>query len=110
MIESGPFWRSVSSLPDSFSILRGSAYKDIRALHETYGEVVRVSPNALSYNTAQAWKGRGSHSSPLLEKLMTIRTDIYGFKEDRKELAKDPAFYTRVPGVNIIGTVLKLSL
>ena len=33
------------------------SWKD-KTLHEKYGPVVRVNPNSLSFNTAQAWKGR----------------------------------------------------
>lgn len=45
-------------------------------LHRQYGEVVRVSPNELSFNSAGAWK------------------DIYGHRKgERAVLAKDPRFY-----------------
>ncbi|KAH8671738.1 putative benzoate 4-monooxygenase cytochrome P450 [Xylariales sp. PMI_506] len=71
----GPWLRAGFYLPDKLSILRGVAYKDIEHLHETYGPVVRITPSALSYNTAQAWK------------------DIYGLKPDRTELAKDPIYF-----------------
>lgn len=54
---SGPASRAAFYFPNAFSTLKGVAYKDIRLLHETYGNVVRISPNTLSFNTAQAWKG-----------------------------------------------------
>lgn len=53
----GPASRAAFYFPDAFSKLKGTAYKDTRLLHDKYGSVVRVLPNALSYNTAQAWKG-----------------------------------------------------
>ena len=48
----------------------------IQNLHITYGEVVRYSPNELSYTGAQAWK------------------DIYGYQRGRSENPKDLKFYT----------------
>ncbi|KAF1958541.1 cytochrome P450 [Byssothecium circinans] len=46
------------------------------AMHEKYGEVVRVGPNKLSYISAQAWK------------------DINGHRTNgRPEIPKDPRFY-----------------
>ena len=44
------------------SLFRGRLDRDIRALHNSYGEAVRFSPNEVSFNTAQGW------------------TDIYSFK------------------------------
>ncbi|KAL8855931.1 MAG: hypothetical protein Q9178_007445 [Gyalolechia marmorata] len=77
-----PALRAAFYFPDAISILSGKAYLDTRRLHEKYGNVVRTSPSALSYNTAQGWK------------------DIYALKSDRTELAKDPNFYE--PGPNIL--------
>ena len=46
--------------PDAWSKLKGTSYKDIKLLHDQYGPVVRITPDALSYNTVQAWKGNPS--------------------------------------------------
>ncbi|EED22798.1 cytochrome P450, putative [Talaromyces stipitatus ATCC 10500] len=73
----GPTLRAAFQLPDMLSLLRGTAYKDTKALHDKYGSVVRLAPNTLSYNSSQAWK------------------DIYGLKPDRSELDKHPAYYKR---------------
>jgi cytochrome P450 len=55
---------------------RGSLNKWLTVLHQTYGEVVRIAPNEVSYINPQAWK------------------DIYGFRTGGKQsLAKDPLFY-----------------
>ena len=49
-------------------------------LHREYGEIVRVSPNELSFSSAGAWK------------------DIYGHRKgDQAGLVKDPRFYSN-PG------------
>lgn len=53
----GPLVRAAFQLPDMISLLRGTAYKDTKALHDRYGSVVRLAPNTLSYNSSQAWKG-----------------------------------------------------
>lgn len=58
-----------------------------RALHEKYGPVVRLSPNELAFNSAQAW------------------TDIYGHRVGRTDLSKDPIHVGAVdpmPGVQTI--------
>ena len=53
----GPASRAAFYLPDALSKVKGTAHKDTKLLHDKYGSVVRVLPDALSYNTAQAWKG-----------------------------------------------------
>ena len=57
------------------SMISGNLDPDIRALHERYGDVVRLGPHELSYITAQAWN------------------DIYGFNGPAKrQLPKPPRF------------------
>ena len=53
----GPLSRAAFHFWDCWSMLGGNAYVDTQKLHDTYGPVVRIMPNALSFNTAQAWKG-----------------------------------------------------
>ncbi|KAL8886186.1 MAG: hypothetical protein Q9215_006069 [Flavoplaca cf. flavocitrina] len=65
----------IAKFPGALFILSGCAFLDTKRLHERYGKVVRTSPNALSFITAEAWKG------------------IYNLKPDRTENAKDPSFY-----------------
>lgn len=38
------------------SVLRGYNHLDVAALHETYGPVVRISPNELAFNTSKAFQ------------------------------------------------------
>src|SRR5699024_903351 len=69
----GPRRCAISSLPSIYSLLRGRLGFDNKKLHDKYGPVVRVSPNELSFNSAQSWE------------------DIYGFKTGgRKNMHKDP--------------------
>jgi cytochrome P450 len=72
----GPRNAAASCVPSIRQALRGDIDFWITGLHLQYGEVVRVSPNELSFSSADAWK------------------DIYGHKRAGKpSLVKDPAFY-----------------
>lgn len=51
----GPKLWAMSSLPASISQIRGSQPYDIAKFHDKYGPVVRISPNALSYISGEAW-------------------------------------------------------
>jgi cytochrome P450 len=60
---------------------------ETRKLHVKYGSVVRLSPNELAFNTATAWQ------------------DIYGHKNGRPDLNKDPIHVGAVdpmPGASTI--------
>ncbi|THC89981.1 hypothetical protein EYZ11_010555 [Aspergillus tanneri] len=71
----GPKLWAVSSIPYQISILRGRSHRKVLALHDYYGSVVRVGPDELSFNNAQAFR------------------DIYGFRPGRPQLPKDPKLY-----------------
>lgn len=73
----GPKSRAFSFLPWMRTNLKGTDNIDLPALHQKYGNVVRIAPNSLSFvGTGQTWK------------------DIYGFrKHGQAEVAKDPSFY-----------------
>ena len=68
--------------------IRGQQHAVIKRLHDQYGEVVRIAPNALAYRASSAWK------------------DIYGHRtKGQKVFLKDPALYSPTPnGVNAIIT------
>ncbi|PSN72204.1 cytochrome P450, partial [Corynespora cassiicola Philippines] len=67
----GPFWYSVSTIPAGISLLRGRYAFENKRLHDKYGKsLIRVSPNELSFNTAQAFQ------------------DIYGFQQGRRNTRK----------------------
>lgn len=70
----GPRLNAISALPSIRSLLRGRLPLDNKKLHDYYkSPVIRVSPNELAFNSAQAWE------------------DIYGFKKlPRKNFHKDP--------------------
>lgn len=70
----GPKLNAVSPIPSILSLLRGRLPLENKQLHDYYkSSVIRVSPNELAFNSAQAWE------------------DIYGFKKPpRKNFHKDP--------------------
>lgn len=69
----GPRLNAISSIPGILSLLRGRLPLENKKHHDQYGSVVRVSPNELAFNSAQAWE------------------DIYGFKVGGKmNMHKDP--------------------
>jgi cytochrome P450 len=68
----GPRMNAMSPLPGIYSLLRGRLPLDNKLLHDKYGSVVRVSPNELAFNSAQAWD------------------DIYGHRQGRPNMIKDP--------------------
>lgn len=68
-------------------VLQGRLPMETRKLHDIYGPVIRLSPNELAFNSVQAW------------------TDIYGHRNGRQDLDKDPIHVGAVdpmPGVQTI--------
>ena len=53
----GPLLRSGFYIFNYWEELRGVQAKKALALHDRYGPVVRIGPDSLSFNTANAWKG-----------------------------------------------------
>lgn len=52
----GPKLWAISRIQLQLSVLRGHNHLDMKALHERYGPVVRISPNELAFNTPQAFR------------------------------------------------------
>lgn len=72
----GPVLAKASSFPKIRKAINGEYVHWLVELHAKYGEVVRFSPNELSFSSAGSFK------------------DIYGHKTaTQRNLAKDPAFY-----------------
>lgn len=75
----GPILCRVSRIPYWVAFLGGHQAPFMKKLHDKYGDVLRFSPNELSYTDAQAWK------------------EIYGLQKGRPEnykashLKYDPA-------------------
>ena len=84
----GPRLAAISPLFHLLWDIRGNQHIEIKNLHDEYGGVVRIAPNALAYRDAAVWK------------------DIYGHrKKGQKVFLKDPSLYSPTPnGVNAIIT------
>lgn len=52
----GPKINAISRLPYLVSTVKGTIVSDLVKLHEQYGEVVRIAPHELSFNTPEAAK------------------------------------------------------
>jgi hypothetical protein len=75
----GPKLWAASRIPSQISILRGHPHLDVLALHELYGPVVRIAPDTLAFNSAQAFR------------------DIYSLRPGHQAFLKDRAEYTLPP-------------
>jgi cytochrome P450 len=71
-----PKLAAISNLPYVKWSLNGELHTKIQELHDRYGDVIRIRPNALTYRNAQAW------------------ADIYSHrKTGNPAFDKDPQFY-----------------
>ncbi|KAI0009074.1 cytochrome P450 monooxygenase-like protein [Xylariaceae sp. FL0662B] len=73
----GPRLRSGIHLINYLDEIYGTQVANTKLLHDKYGPVVRISPDSLSFSTAQAWK------------------DIYQVKPGEPEIQKDMNFFTQ---------------
>lgn len=71
----GPISYAATPYPFCRDLLSGYRPQIVKSLHDKYGEVVRVAPDELSFNSGQSWK------------------DIYGQYRGEIELPKDKKFY-----------------
>ncbi|PBP27601.1 cytochrome P450 monooxygenase [Diplocarpon rosae] len=80
----GPASRAGVYASDYWKLYDGSHPQNLKALHDKYGDVVRIRPDSLTFNNAAAWKGDR----------MWAGMDIYGTRPRRGQLQKDPQFYS----------------
>lgn len=52
----GPKLWAISRIPSNLSVIRGHNHLDILALHKEYGPILRLGPNELAFNTAEAFR------------------------------------------------------
>ncbi|KAK4097704.1 cytochrome P450 [Parathielavia hyrcaniae] len=81
----GPRLWAASTIPYTVAWLSGSASYTIHALHQQYGDIVRVAPNRLSFTHPQAYQEIRGHR-----------------KSNQEEHSKDAAFYA-ISRQNILG-------
>ena len=70
----GPASRAAFAWFEHWPLLKGTHVHDETALHEKYGSVVRIGPNALSFSGGSAWKGKRFRliTSLLIQKTSTV--------------------------------------
>jgi cytochrome P450 len=73
----GPKFYAASRIPYVWAVLRGQLPFICQQLHVTYGDVVRIAPDELSFINPNAWK------------------DIYGHRQGHPQMSKDSEFYLR---------------
>jgi cytochrome P450 len=59
----GPKFSAFTRLPHIIAIAKGELPRHVARLHEEYGEVVRISPDELSFTNAKAWRDIYGHGS-----------------------------------------------
>ncbi|OOQ88883.1 cytochrome P450 monooxygenase [Penicillium brasilianum] len=59
----GPKFAAASRIPQLYHTFKGDLLQWVTGLHVTYGDVVRVAPDELSYATGEAWKGIYGHAA-----------------------------------------------
>ncbi|KAF6220920.1 hypothetical protein HO133_002600 [Letharia lupina] len=78
----GPKLNALSMIPYARHLLAGTTVENTVKLHEKYGEMVRISPNEVSFISAE-----------------TAFPDIYGFRTGKLKghlnMAKDPVWYVK---------------
>ncbi|MCJ1377250.1 hypothetical protein MMC17_000342 [Xylographa soralifera] len=71
----GPKVRGAFYLPSFWEIYTGDTARNWKTLHDAYGDVVRISPTTLSFNSQDAWQ------------------DIYSQRSGKKPIPKDAHIY-----------------
>ncbi|KAF2264999.1 putative benzoate 4-monooxygenase cytochrome P450, partial [Lojkania enalia] len=68
----GPAHRAFWSIPYIWEFWNGKSVQNIHQLHQSYGSVVRIAPDALSFTSAQAWKGNSLSLLPKTDSQVSI--------------------------------------
>ncbi|QSZ28521.1 hypothetical protein DSL72_003019 [Monilinia vaccinii-corymbosi] len=76
----GPKSYAATDIPFVRALISGNLSFETHKLHKKYGEVVRIAPNDLSYDSAQGFR------------------DIYGYHVGRPQLEKARFHYDALPG------------
>ena len=82
----GPKTWTISRVPYVLALQKGELTHCTAAIHQQYGDIVRISPNELSFTNAKAWQ------------------DIYGHHQGRTNFPKNPLWMA--PGSNGIHSML----
>lgn len=68
----GPLLGCATIIACQQQILRGYNYRWLQKLHQTYGPVVRCSPNVLSFIKPEIWKDVYGYKTPSFAKDLTV--------------------------------------
>ncbi|KAI9697357.1 MAG: hypothetical protein M1820_007863 [Bogoriella megaspora] len=69
-----------SRLPFIRSTLRGDCVHEIRKMHDTYGGIVRIAPDEVSFAVGPAWN------------------DIFAHRPGHREFPRNPVWWNKAPG------------
>jgi cytochrome P450 len=71
------------------SLVRGNLVRDVRKLHEKYGDIVRLAPDELSFAREDAWH------------------DVFSKRAGHQQFLKNPVFFKAPPGQpeNMVTTI-----
>ncbi|OCK74493.1 cytochrome P450 [Lepidopterella palustris CBS 459.81] len=83
----GPRLWAISQIPFSLTWMSGAGHKKMLELHQKYGDVVRITPNQLSFGYPEAW-----------DEIMGHR------KRDQDENGKDPDFWDDQDKLTLVGS------
>lgn len=92
----GPKSWAATPFPYIFTWLSGRLHLAIHELHETYGDVVRVAPNRLSFTHPDAWNairghrknGKGEHGKELMFYIAALRNIIGAPREEHSRFRR----------------------
>lgn len=76
----GPRLWAAFRLPYCFSLWRGTLVRHVHAIHQEYGDIVRVAPNEISVARSDGWN------------------DIYCRRSGHQPFPKNPIWWSELPG------------
>ena len=88
----GPLISTAFHFDYYYHMLQGSPHRNLKALHDKYGSVVRYRPDSLSFNSPGAWKGM--NSALHIVTMIADGADIYGSHPGNGQHPKDPRSYS----------------
>jgi hypothetical protein len=80
----GPFLSRATRLHYVFHQLKGDLPYRTKELHDYYGEVVRIAPDELSYNTSQAYQEALGKTSNQCDEITTVIIDNVSYSLEIK--------------------------
>jgi len=98
----GPFVASFTNLWKVYQLSTLRMPETLRQMHEKYGDVVRVGPNDLSFNTPNAVSaiykaGRSLPKTGFYDGFTTFNPNLFGTKDDEVSFLRSLRWETLVP-------------